>query len=182
MGRTCSGKTTITKEICKRMHLNLLKSYATREMRIDEDVHNADHIFINPDDVVKYKDKMIAHTTINGIEYFSTVDQLLKSDVYIIDPNGIDYLRTSKFPELNNIDFIEIYIRVPKSTIRRFAAQRGNDLEEFETRYKNESEQFDYYEKHQQFMYHVLNNGTLEEAVDKLEKIIRRELNDRRNL
>ena len=43
-------------------------------------------------------------------------------------------------------------------------------------RYKNESPQFDYYEKHQQFKYHVLNNGTFEEGVTKLENIIRKEL------
>lgn len=182
VGRTASGKTKLAHEVCSRLGLKLLKSYTTRPMRGNEDFNNCDHIFIDSSDVSKYKNRMVAYTVINNIEYFSTIDQLLESDVYIIDPVGIDYLHTSKLPELNNIDFIEIYIRVPKSMNRRLAVQRGDNIENFTMRYKDESEQFDYYEKHQQFKYHVLNNSTFEEVANKLESIIRRELSDTGNI
>lgn len=177
VGRTASGKTKLAKEICRRLNLKLLKSYTTRPMRDNEISDNSDHIFISADDVYKYKDRMIAYTTINKVEYFSTIDQLLESDLYIIDPKGIDYLHNSKLPNIDKCEFIEIYVRVPKSTNRRYAAQRGTSMEEFTNRYKAESAQFDYYEKNQQFRYHVLNNGTFEDVASKLEKIIRKELN-----
>lgn len=180
IGRTSSGKTSLAKEICNRLNLKILKSYTTRLPRKNETLENSDHIFITPAEITKYKDKMVAHTIINEIEYFATIDQLLKSDIYIIDPNGIDYLRTNKTIQKSigdQIEFIEIYIRVPKSTGKRLAVQRGEDIDTYMQRYKNESPQFDYYEKHQQFKYHVLNNGTFEEVVAKLENIIKKELN-----
>lgn len=180
VGRTAAGKTVLSREVCKRLDLKLLKSYINRPMRDGETEENSDHTFINTEEIESYRDRMIAYTDkiSDGYIRFATIDQLLDCDLYIIDPNGIDYLRTlkKKMPELQDVEFIEIYIRVPHMTIKDRAKQRKDNIDTFEKRYSGESSQFDYYENHQQFKYHVLNNGTVEDGVHKLESIIKKEL------
>lgn len=176
VGRTASGKTSLAKEASKKLNLKLLKSYITRPMRNGE-IADADHTFIEPDKVDLYKDRMIAYTDkIDQYVRFATIDQLLDSDLYIIDPSGIDYLRTCKFKELKDIELIEIYIRVPYTKAIHYALKRGDSLDAFQQRYDSESKQFSYYEHHQQLKYHILNDGDFNDTYNKLENIIKKEL------
>ena len=75
----------------------------------------------------------------DGYEYLATKDELEKSDLYVIDPNGINYL-TKRHPE---IDFAIIYIHADMETrINRSINNRSENVEIFMERCRNESDQF----------------------------------------
>lgn len=172
IGRTASGKSSITKEVCKKLGLTAVKSYTTRPMR-EDDKTIQDHIFISEDEVDQYKDDMAAYTEINGYKYFTTFDILDKSDIYIIDPLGADDLKLKCKGKYN---FIEIYIRTPAKIAEARAKARGQDIRAFKSRWVEENLQFTEYENRHTFHYHLRNDRPFEESVNKVCKWIRYEL------
>lgn len=88
VGRSGSGKDYIA-NLLEKKGLRRLVSYTTRPVRSKED--ESSHIFITEAEAASYTDK-VARTVINGHEYFATADQINNSDIYIVDPNGIDEL------------------------------------------------------------------------------------------
>lgn len=98
----------------------ILKSYTTRPKRTETE---DSHIFITETEAAAYTDK-VAVTHINGYEYFATREQVENTDLYIIDPNGIDEL-TKNMPET---DFQIIYIHAAEDVDRRInAVKRAED-------------------------------------------------------
>lgn len=172
VGRSCVGKTSISKEVCKRLGLAQVKSYTTRERRVNETEENSDHYFIEKSDVELYRDDIAAYTEINGNSYFVTKKVLIESDVYVIDPNGVADLKERY---ADDFDYVTIYIRVPGQLAKSRAVTRQDDL--YSERIKAESEQFDLFEKSMGWDYHILNNGEFKDAVLTMEKMIRKELN-----
>ena len=182
VGRTSTGKSSITRKVAEKLNLQVLKSYTDRPRRNGETDDVADHIFLTKDEanrLLEDKENIVAYTegVENNYRYFCTTDQILTSDFYVIDPSGVEYLKHSKISKLSDVDFIEVYIRVPYTMQKHNASIRGTSAS-FESRYEQESSQFSQYEKNAQFHYHVLNNTTLDEACDKLEQIVKKELND----
>ena len=72
---------------------------------------------------------------------------------------------------------VEIYIRVPTMELAKRAKKRGDKMTDFDKRYYEENEQFTEYEKEQKFKWHVLNNTTIDDAVNKLCSIVDKEIN-----
>lgn len=139
-GRSGSGKDTYAKEL-EANGLKGVCSYTTRPRR---DGEGETHIFIKPEEVDNYPNK-IAITEINGYVYFATKEQLEEADYYIIDPNGIEYLRAN-YPE---IKFRVIYIYADYTTREARAIARGGEKEReiFPRRDASESPQFNAFEK-----------------------------------
>lgn len=171
IGRSCVGKTSLSRAVCNRLGLRMVRSYTTRPMRASENPDISDHYFISPDEAKNYESNMAAYTEINGYQYFTTIDELNRCDVYVIDPIGVKDLRNRVG---NKFEFIEIYIRVPKSVATRRSVQRGDTS--FNERIAKEDEQFAKYEKDMLWDYHILNDRTFDEGVMKLERIIKSEL------
>lgn len=172
IGRTASGKTSIAKAVCEKLGLNQVISYTTRPRRTKEK-DCVDHIFITEEDVEKYQNDIVAYTEINGYKYFTTYDVLDKSDVYIIDPIGVDNLKLKCGDQYK---FIEIYIRVPKTIAFDRAKQRGDKVKDFKTRYETEDTEFREYEHRCTFHYHLRNDRPFEESVEKVCTWIEEEL------
>lgn len=171
-GRTASGKYTIVKEVCERLGLKQVKSLTTRPPRKEElNNCNCDHYFVTDDEFELLRDleEFAAYTEINGYKYATTFKEIDDSDLYVIDPNGIKYFREQCKDKYR---IIEIYIRVPYVLSRKRYIERGGTGVEFKRRYDQESEQFKEYENEQQFDYHILNDGDIENSVDKVCKII----------
>lgn len=164
IGRTASGKTSIAKSVCEKLGLNQVISYTTRPRRTKEKDY-VDHIFITEEDVEKYQNDIVAYTEINGYKYFTTYDVLDKSDVYIIDPVGVDNLKLKCGDQYK---FIEIYIRVPKTIASDRTKQRGDKVKDFKTRYETEDTEFREYEHRCTFHYHLRNDRPFEESVEKV--------------
>lgn len=176
VGRTSSGKSSITRAVCQALGLKQVKSYTTRPMRESEKKNPdaSEHYFITEEEVKQYENDIAAYTEINGYKYFTTKEILNQSDCYVIDPNGIEDLKKRCS---DDYDFITIYLRRPKSGIKRSYLQRGDSFKSFSARYDAENEQFTQYELKGDWDYHILNNGTFDEGVEKMKRIITKVLN-----
>ena len=144
VGRTGSGKDTYAKYL-EKLYLKGVCSYTTRPRRPGE---GDTHIFIEKEEVENFPNK-VAYTEINGYEYFSTKEQLDKSDFYIIDPEGINYLNQN-FPDVN-YKIIYIYasydIRKERAISRVPIEDRFKEEYIFNQRNSSENAQFDLFEK-----------------------------------
>lgn len=176
IGRTASGKSSIAKAVCEKMGLTQVVSYTTRPMRKSEK-NGSDHIFITDGEVAQYANDIAAYTEINGYKYFTTYDVIDKSDIYVVDPIGVDSL---KIKCDDKYEFIEIYIRTPLKIAERRAKLRGDKLKDFKQRYDSENQQFTNYEHRHTFTWHLRNDRPFDESVDKVCSWIRMEL-DKRN-
>ena len=176
IGRTASGKSSIAKAVCKRMGLTQVVSYTTRPMRKSEK-NGSDHIFITDGEVLQYEEDIAAYTEINGYKYFTTYDVIDKSDIYVIDPIGMDNL---KIKCGDRYEFIEIYIRTPQNLAEERARIRGEKLKDFRQRWVAENQQFTDYENRHTFAWHLRNDRPFDESVDKVCSWIQIEL-DKRN-
>lgn len=176
LGRTASGKSSIAKAVCIRMGLTQVVSYTTRPMRKSEK-NGSDHIFITDEEVSQYEDDIAAYTEINGYKYFTTYDVIDKSDIYVIDPIGVDNL---KIKCGDRYEFIEIYIRIPQNLAEERARIRGDKLKDFRQRWVAENQQFTDYENRHTFAWHLRNDRPFDESVDKVCSWIQIEL-DKRN-
>lgn len=111
VGKSGSGKDTIANRLCKYYNFTQLKSYTTRPMRYSTE---NTHTFITDEEFDKLEN-IVAYTEFNGYRYCATQEQIDNSDIYIIDPDGINYL----YNHYNgNKKIISIYVDV--NPISRF--------------------------------------------------------------
>ena len=177
LGRTGSGKSTVTKESAKQLNMSVLRSYSTRQyLRQGETKENSDHILISPDEVEKYRNDMIAYTDRVGYCNFSTKQQLLDNDFYIIHPTRY-YALKLKTKDLD-IALVTIMVNVPYNDLRQRARKRG-DYEAWQANYINESEEFSNFERSNLIDYFVLNDRSLEESVAKMIRVINKDRSKR---
>lgn len=172
LGRTGSGKSTVTKEAANKLNMKVLKSYTTRQRRENETDENCDHTFISPDEVEKYRNDMIAYTERVGYCSFATKQQLLDNDFYIINPTGYYELKL-KTKDMN-VELVTIMVNVPYNDLRQRAKKRG-DYDAWQANYIKESEEFSSFEKSNLIDYFVLNDRSLEESVAKMVRIINKD-------
>jgi guanylate kinase len=151
VGESSSGKDSLA-TMLEHDGFKILKSYTTRPRRQNE---GDTHIFIKPEEVEQYKNEFVAYTKIGKFEYFSTMKQLLESDIYIIDPKGVKYLKS----KINNIKIITIYINVPEEErLDRALHIRKDNKEEVDKRFKAEKDQFDEFKLNAAFDYSICNH------------------------
>lgn len=148
-GRSGAGKDYLVSkmiELSKEMTgkaFAMVKSYTTRPPRYEnEDTH----IFIAKEDVDKYPNK-VATTKIGEYEYFATAEQVNNSEIYVIDPKGIDELITN----MPDTEFQIVYVQADEDINRRInAVKRADDKireeEIFAARDAAENEQFTEFE------------------------------------
>ena len=172
LGRTSSGKSAIVRQAAKKLNMKVLKSYTTRVRRENETEEDSDHIFIHSDEVEKYRPDMVAYTDRVGYCSFATKEQLLNSDFYVINPTGYYELKL-KTKDMD-IKFVPIYITVPYRALVERAKKRG-DFEAWKENYIKESEEFSQFEKSNLIDYRILNDGDIEDSVNKLIRIINKD-------
>ena len=172
LGRTGSGKSTVTKEAANKLNMKVLKSYTTRQRRENETDENCDHTFISPDEVEKYRNDMIAYTDRVGYCSFATKQQLLDNDFYIINPTGYYELKL-KTKDMD-IELVTIMVNVPYNDLRQRARKRG-DYDAWQANYIKESEEFSNFEKSHLVDYFILNDRSLEESVAKMVRVINKD-------
>lgn len=89
VGKSGSGKTTITEYLENKYNLKSVKSYTTRPMRSKNE---KGHIFISNQEFDNLKG-IVAYTRFNSYRYCSTVEQIESNDLYVIDVDGIKTLK-----------------------------------------------------------------------------------------
>lgn len=166
IGRTACGKSTIANAVCKQLGLKQVKSYTTRKPRNTAERENSwDHYFVSEEEFEKIgnENSWIAYTEINGCKYGATKDELNNSNIYIIDPKGVKYLKDTCSDEY---EFVEIYFRTPYKTAKQRFIKRGGTSQDFKNRYDKESIEFKEYEVNQNFHYHLINDRPFAESVE----------------
>ena len=174
VGETSSGKDTFVHNICEECGYKQLISYATRPRR---DGEGETHIFITEDKVKEYVDKMIAYTRIGDFEYFATVPQLYESDFYVIDPQGVEYMKfITQYKGINDVRFVTIYINTPAGLRKeRALSSRGDNIEVYFNRALDEQEQFTNFKAYAKYDY-AISNVDFEKAYKIFKHIIQTEL------
>lgn len=173
VGQTCSGKDSLVNELIKN-HPDKFKavcSYTDRPKR-DTETEGIEHHFLSYDEfneLVKTHE-LIAYTEINGRQYAATKDQLEYSNVYIIDPVGVDYIQKN-FPDIKTF---QIVIVSPfEDRYERSMKNRSDFQLAFKNRVESEEEQFsNYMEKctYDELIYN--ENNKFKESYERFEKIM----------
>lgn len=187
LAETGGGKDTIAEFVLNKYNdiLDPVISYTTRPKR-DDETEGVEHYFRTPDEfhdlMEKNKDNILAYTKIaskevpDGYEYMALVDDdKTKSMLYIIDPQGLHYLKR-KFKD--KYDIISIYVYAPLDQRRERARSSRSDFNtEFERRVLAESLQFDEFRNKKKYDYIVYNfNHFLRSAIKMVEAIVSYEI------
>ncbi len=166
MAESSAGKDTIVNKLCERTNYRQLISYSTRPRRVNE---GDTHIFVTEEDYQEMLEvgQVAAYTEINGYRYWCTIDQLYSTDVYVIDPLGVDVLKRLNLP---NLRIISAYINVPEDVRKQRAQSRGDDMNVYRSRSLSERQQFRDMKKNMAVDY-VVPNTELAKAVSVLKWI-----------
>ena len=181
-GRTCSGKDSLVNAMIQK-YPEVLKpviSRTTRTMREGEQ-NGVEHWFHTKEEFDRImeinKDNIVAYTQIknendtDGYEYFTMKEDLEDANIYIIDPNGVKYLKSRTDLDM---DIWVIYVYASDDVRRERAKKSRSDYEtEYEKRVLKEKAQFDEAEKNFEFDYLVKNENSFENSLNKFEFYLR---------
>lgn len=170
VGRTASGKDTLTQEICNKLDMKQLISWTTRPPRTAAE---STHKFGTRNDFDMHcaANNVVASTEINGNLYWATKTDLDACDFYIIDPLGLEKLK-SNYPNMN---FVTIYIYAPAEERRkRFLMRQPGQVDLWFSRNTSENAQFQLFENCHKYD-HIIVNDRFETAIWKLSCIIDQE-------
>lgn len=142
VGRSASGKDRLAAEL-ERLGLRQLKSCTTRPPRGKDD---DSHVFVSEDEAEDLAPKAVAYTEIDKAKYFAMPGQMECSDLYIVDPKGVDDV-TRACPDT---PFLVVYVRTDDEARRSAAIARRAEFdsaEDIEVREHAESERFTEFEQ-----------------------------------
>lgn len=169
IGTSGSGKSTIVQKLHRKYGYNDVKSYTTRLPR-DGDPNDAlTHTFISIDDVVEYKDDIVADNWYNGCYYFATKQQLDKADLYVCDKLGLIKLYGNYF----NRDIIAIYLDVPPEIVAKRMERRGDSNEAIIQRLQYDATAFNGVKEYVDFVCDNSTQDKLNENVEFIDMLFR---------
>lgn len=164
VGKSGSGKNTVQDYLVNKYGLKPLVSYTTRKKRYPlEDTHN----FISLQEFVdmKWHEDFIAYTFFNNNHYFATRKQFEEADVYIIDVNGVKYIK-----ELGiTTPYIVVYLDVPSHVRAERMAQRGDSPNMINERIQHDESAFNGIEK---LCNYFIDNDNSEETADTIAELV----------
>ena len=170
VGSSGGGKDSFAQYLNEKYGIPSITSYTTRPMR-DGEVYGREHYFVSKNEVPS-NNEMIAYTVFGDYEYWATKASLHNlfegSDlvIYIIDEDGVDYLKdiVCKDNSLGYFEIVPIYVSASKEV----RLQRGVSPERIardERRNKN-NVKINYH-------YKVNNNYTKEDLFSQADSIIK---------
>lgn len=154
LGRTASGKDTLANKLCERAGLKQIISYTTRDRRQNE---GDTHQFVSNEDYQQMltSNQIAVDTNIAGNYYWSSIQQVYESDIYIVDYVGYKRLQARNLP---NLRLVAVYINVPDELRKERALNhRKDDRHRFMQRDLDERSQFRDMLKNSDFDYAVSN-------------------------
>ena len=125
VGESGSGKSTVANELSARYGLKVVQSYTTRPPRFDGE---SGHIFVCDEEFNRLTD-MVAFTEFDGHRYCATTEQVEDCDIYVIDPEGVEYFKDHYVGEK---DCIVLYLYVDEIVrYDRMVARGDSDRDAF---------------------------------------------------
>ena len=164
LGESGSGKDTLVEYTLKEFKLDLkpVLSYTDRPIRQGEQ-NGKEHVFLSKDEMTEFlksnKKDIAAYTQIGetGYRYCAMTSVIDRSDIYIIDPNGLKEFKERTGDRYN---IISIYIDCPLKERRKRTEKRGDVVAKFEARVAAESDQFAKFREEHGYD-HVIDNGSM---------------------
>lgn len=141
IGHTCSGKTTLAKELEKLGYERII-TYTTRPIRPGE-IDGIDYHFITEGEFEKkitegfFAEVTHYNANFGGCYYGSAKSDYLEPDkkkVIVLNPRGVRNL---------TIPCTVVYLDAPKEIILKRAMLRGDSIDEVERRYSSDKIDFD---------------------------------------
>lgn len=164
LGESGSGKDTLVEYTLKEFKLKLkpVLSYTDRPMR-DGEQNGKEHIFLSKEEMTEFlnsnKKDIAAYTQIGetGYRYCAMTSVIDRSDIYIIDPNGLKEFKERTGDRYN---IVSIYIDCPLKERRKRTEGRSDAASKFEARVAAESDQFAKFREEHGYD-HVIDNGSM---------------------
>lgn len=164
LGESGSGKDTLVEYTLKEFKLDLkpVLSYTDRPIRQGEQ-NGKEHVFLSKEEMTEFlnsnKKDIAAYTQIGetGYRYCAMTSVIDRSDIYIIDPNGLKEFKERTGDRYN---IVSIYIDCPLKERRKRTEGRGDAASKFEARVAAESEQFAKFREEHGYD-HVIDNGSM---------------------
>ena len=154
IGRTASGKDSLVNKLSERAGARQLISYTTRERR---DGEGATHVFVSEEQYWSMISvgEVAVDTKIAGNYYWSTIEQLYETDVYVVDYIGYQKLQQLNLPDIR---LVSVFINVPDDIreIRALNSRKDNKLV-FRRRNLDEAAQFRDMLRNADFDYSIKN-------------------------
>ena len=164
IGASASGKTEIAKILINKYGFSKLVTYTTREMREGE-VNGVDYHFISIDEFEKKKKRreFLETAQYHNTYYGSPKKGADEKKVIIVEPKGANSIFRKNIPKT-----IFIYLETDQLIRRVRMLNRGDRLEDVETRFKEDKKHF----RKSRFKHldHIVNTSshTLEELADNI--------------
>lgn len=152
VGKSGSGKSYIASMFEQTHGLVQVNSYCTRPPRYEGEIG---HRFVSKEDFDKLGE-FAAYTLYNGYEYATTFKQLEESDIYVIDPNGVDTLMKNVKNKSDRPIRI-IYFDAAVSTRIERMVKRGDSDMEIISRLHNDDTPNDWYGQLDKLVWHYKN-------------------------
>lgn len=164
LGESGSGKDTLVEYTLKEFKLDLkpVLSYTDRPIRQGEQ-NGKEHVFLSKEEMTEFlnsnKKDIAAYTQIGetGYRYCAMTSVIDRSDIYIIDPNGLKEFKERTGDRYN---IVSIYIDCPLKERRKRTEGRGDAASKFEARVAAESDQFAKFREEHGYD-HVIDNGSM---------------------
>ena len=136
VGASGSGKTTVAEELKKQGGYKVVESYTTRPQRHPNETG---HIFVTEKEYEEMKDDMCAFTVFDGSKYWATNKQVDESDIYIIDPAGVEYFKKAY---KGKKEPIVVYLKAGKKTRKQRMLERGDSRKAVQKRLQHDKKAF----------------------------------------
>jgi guanylate kinase len=164
-GRSGCGKSTVAQYLNNKYNLTVIQSFTTRPKRTSNE---QGHIFISKEDFA-YLHDYVAYTKFNGYEYCATEQQVEENNIYILDPNGIEYF--NEHYGGNKIPLV-IQIKAPWYKLILNMRHRGDSWKQIISRRKNDKIMFKNLDKMSDCV--IKNNSTIQQCGDEIYNIYAR--------
>ena len=138
VGPSGSGKTTIANELKATYGYKAVESYTTRPPRYEGE---RGHIFVS-DEEFDALGPMCAYTEYNGYRYGVTADIIDTHDIYVIDPAGVNYMRSVDGYQ-GSKKVVTIRLKCSHNTLVTRMLERGDSLEKISERLATDVISFD---------------------------------------
>lgn len=113
VGKSASGKTTVADMLCNDGY-SQIASYTTRKPRYEGEIG---HTFVS-DEEYDQLENIVASTLYNGYRYCTTLEQVQKADIYVVDIPGVETLMEN-YEKLNRAVYVlyfsvDVYHRIKR--------------------------------------------------------------------
>lgn len=140
VGPSGAGKTTVANLLKEEYNWRVLDSYTTRRPRFDGETG---HTFCTKDEFDALPDK-VASVEFDGNWYCATAEQVENSDVYVIDPEGVnsflDRYNGGKIPVI-------IFLQVSNEIAFKRMQERGDSADAITQRINHDTAKFNQFRK-----------------------------------